>query len=163
MALIELDNGVKLEIADGLSDSEIDEIVDDYYATTSKDLGVIDTFQAYSDAAGTVLSNIGGTIAGSTYGFAKGLYNAIDEGTYGTQEGVRTVRRTMGEVADQFSKGDAYTEEGLAVLDSAAEAIAGYWAVSDFEQGPAYRAACFCRLSACACCSDDGCQSGPRC
>ena len=52
MALIELDNGVKLEIADGLSDSEIEEIVDDYYSTTSKDLGVIDTFQAYSDAAG---------------------------------------------------------------------------------------------------------------
>ena len=135
MALIELDNGVKLEIADGLSDSEIDEIVDDYYATTSKDLGVIDTFQAYSDAAGTVLSNIGGTIAGSTYGFAKGLYNAIDEGTYGTQKGVQTVRRTMDEVTDQFSKGDAYTEEGQAVIDSAAEAIApAIEAVSDFEQ-----------------------------
>ena len=96
---------------------------------------IIDTFQDYSDAAGTVLSNIGGTIAGSTYGFAKGLYNAVDEGTYGTQEGVRTVRRTMSEVTDQLSKGDAYTEGGQAVLNSAAEAIApAIEAVADFDQ-----------------------------
>ena len=135
MAIIELDNGVQLEIADGLSDSEIDEIVDDYFATTSKELGVIDTFQAYSDAAGTVLSNIGGSIAGSTYGFAKGLYNAVDEGTYGTQKGVDTVRRTMAEVTDQFSKGGAYTPEGQAVLDSVAEAVAPVVdAISDFDR-----------------------------
>lgn len=99
------------------------------------DRSIIDTFQDYSDAAGTVLSNIGGTIAGSTYGFAKGLYNAVDEGTYGTQGGVQTIRRTMDEVTDQFSKGGAYTEGGQAVLDSAAEAIApAIEAVSDFDQ-----------------------------
>jgi hypothetical protein len=100
-----------------------------------RDMGVMETFRAYSDAAGTVLSNMGGTIAGSTYGLAKGLYNAVDEGTYGTQEGVRTVRRTMGEVTDQFSKGRAYTEDGQAVLDSAAEAVApAVEAVADWDR-----------------------------
>jgi hypothetical protein len=100
-----------------------------------RDMGVMDTFRAYSDAAGTVLSNMGGTIAGSTYGLAKGLYNAVEEGTYGTQEGVRTVRNTMGEVTDQFSKGDAYTDGGQAVLDSASEAIRpAVEAVADFDQ-----------------------------
>ena len=99
------------------------------------DRSIIDTFQDYSDAAGTVLSNIGGTIAGSTYGFAKGLYNAVDEGTYGTQKGVDTVRQTMADVTDQFSKGDAYTPGGQAVLDSAAEAVAPVVdAISDFDR-----------------------------
>lgn len=99
------------------------------------DRSIIDTFQDYSDAAGTVLSNIGGTIAGSTYGFAKGLYNAVDEGTYGTQDGVKTIRRTMDEVTDQFSKGQAYGEGGQAILDSAAEAIApAIEAVADFDR-----------------------------
>jgi hypothetical protein len=101
----------------------------------SSERSIIDTFNDYSDAAGTVLSNIGGSIAGSTYGLAKGLYNAVDEGTYGTREGVQTVRNTMDQVSDQFSKGQAYTSGGQGVLDSAAEAIAPIAdAVAGFEQ-----------------------------
>ena len=123
MAIIELENGVRLEVADGLSDADIDEIVDDYEATTSANMGVIDTFKAYSDAASTVLSNVGGTIAGSTYGLAKGLYNAVEEGTYGTQEGVRTVRNTMADVTDQFSKGEASTPEGRSLINAGADII----------------------------------------
>ena len=97
--------------------------------------GIIDTFSKYSDAAGTILSNIGGSVAGNTYGLAKGLYNAVDEGTYGTQKGVQTVRNTIDEVTDQFSKGDAYSPGGQAVLDSAAEAIRPVAeAVADFDQ-----------------------------
>ena len=96
---------------------------------------IIDTFSKYSDAAGTVLSNIGGTIAGSTYGLAKGLYNAVDEGTYGTQEGVRTVRNTMDQVTDQFSKGEAYTPGGRQVLSDIGEAVQPITdAVMDLEQ-----------------------------
>jgi hypothetical protein len=97
--------------------------------------GIIDTFSKYADAAGTVLSNIGGSVAGNTYGLAKGLYNAVDDGTYGTQKGVQTVRNTIDEVTDQFSKGEAYSPEGQAVLDSAAEAIRpAVEAVAGFEQ-----------------------------
>jgi hypothetical protein len=85
--------------------------------------GILDTFNSFSDAAATMISNVGGAIAGSTYGFGKGIYNAVQEGTYGTQAGVRTVRDTMADVTDQFSKGDAYTPGGQAILDAGSEAV----------------------------------------
>ena len=86
-------------------------------APNDDETGIMARFNAFSDAAGTMLSNVGGTVVGSTYGLGKGIYNAVQEGTYGTQAGVQTVRDTMGDVTDQFSKGDAYTPEGQAVLD----------------------------------------------
>jgi hypothetical protein len=86
-------------------------------APEQDETGIMARFNAFSDAAGTMLSNVGGTVVGSTYGLGKGIINAVQEGTYGTQAGVQTVRDTMGEVTDQFSKGDAYTPEGQAVLD----------------------------------------------
>ena len=117
---------------------------------------IIDSFNKYSDVAGTVLSNVGGSIAGSTYGLAKGLYNAVEEGTYGTQQGVQTVRNTMDQVTDQFSKGEAYTEAGRQVMSDIGEVVQPIAeAVMDFDQdarvleplammpgsplGPAYR------------------------
>ena len=97
--------------------------------------GVMDTFNSFSDAAGTMISNVGGAIAGNTYGFGKGIYNAVQDGTYGTQRGVQTVRDTIDEVTDQFSKGDAYTPGGQDMLDSAAEAIQPVSeAVMDFDR-----------------------------
>ena len=118
---------------------------------------IMKTFQGYSDAAATVLSNVGGSIAGATYGFGKGVYNAVQDGTYGTQEGVSRVRGTMDEVTQQFSKGDAYTPEGRQVLSDISETIQPVTeAVMDFDKdarileplammpgsplGPAYRA-----------------------
>ena len=118
---------------------------------------IMKTFQGYSDAAATVLSNVGGSIAGATYGFGKGVYNAVQDGTYGTQEGVGRVRETMSEVKDQFSKGEAYTPEGRQVMDDISGAVQPVAeAIMDFDRdarvleplammpgspiGPAYRA-----------------------
>jgi len=89
----------------------------------SPESDIMKTFRGYSDAASTYLSNIGGSIAGSTYGFGKGIYNAVQDGTYGTQEGVGRIRETMDEVKDQFSKGEAYTPEGQQVMDDISEAV----------------------------------------
>ena len=44
-------SGLRSRTASG--DADIDEIVDDYEATTSANMGVIDTFKAVSDAAST--------------------------------------------------------------------------------------------------------------
>lgn len=90
---------------------------------TTPSSGIMDTFNSFSDAAATMISNVGGAIAGNTYGFGKGIYNAVQDGTYGTQEGVNTVRNTIDQVTDQFSKGDAYTEGGQRVLDTGAEMV----------------------------------------
>ena len=45
------------------------------------------TFGDYLDAAGTMISGVGGQIVGSPFGFGKGMYEAVQDGTYGTQEG----------------------------------------------------------------------------
>lgn len=82
------------------------------------------TFGSYVDAVGTMISNAGGSLVGSTYGFGRGIYDAVQEGTFGTQAGVNTVRQTMADVTDQFSKGDAYTEGGRAATQDIAEAVA---------------------------------------
>ena len=93
------------------------------------------TFGSYVDAVGTMISNAGGSIAGSTYGFGKGIYDAVQEGTYGTQAGVDTVRQTMANVSDQFSKGEADTEGGRAVMQDVGEAVATVAEpIMDFEQ-----------------------------
>ena len=80
------------------------------------------TFDGYLDAAGAMLSGVGGQIAGATYGFGKGLVGAVRDGTYGTQEGVNQIRGTMDQVTDDFSR-DTYTPEGQAVLSDVGEAL----------------------------------------
>ena len=101
----------------------------------SPESDIMKTFRGYSDAASTYLSNLGGSIAGSTYGFGKGIYNAVQDGTYGTQEGVSRVRETMDQVKDQFSKGEAYTPEGRQVMDDISGAVQPVAeAVMDFDR-----------------------------
>ena len=136
--------------------NEIKAVRSSTYQSGAPESEILKTFRGYSDAASTYLSNVGGSIAGATYGFGKGIYNAVQDGTYGTQEGVSTVKKTMGQVSDQFSKGEAYTPDGRQVMDdisSAVQPIAE--AVMDFDRdarvleplammpgsplGPAYR------------------------
>lgn len=137
--------------------NEIKAVRSSTYDSKAPESDIMKTFRGYSDAASTYISNVGGSIAGATYGFGKGIYNAVQDGTYGTQEGVRTVRKTMDEVSDQFSKGEAYTPEGRQVMDNISSAVQPVAeAVMDFDRdarvleplammpgspiGPAYRA-----------------------
>jgi len=90
---------------------------------TTPSTGIMETFNSFSDAAATMLSNVGGAIVGNTYGLGKGIYQSVQDGTYGTQRGVNTVRNTIDQVTDQFSKGGAYTEGGQRVLDAGAEMV----------------------------------------
>lgn len=102
----------------GAADSQLDAMDGPQVAPREKS-EIETTFSDYLDAAGAMISGTGGAIVGNTFGLAKGLKEAVQDGTYGTAEGVSTVKRNVDETTDQFSR-DVYTEGGAQVLNNVA-------------------------------------------
>jgi hypothetical protein len=119
-AVLDADAQYQREAGD-LADSQLDAL-DGGQAAPKEKTEIEKTFSGYMDAAGAMLSGIGGSIVGNTYGFGKGVVGAIGDGTYGTQEGVNQIRGAIDQTTDDFSR-DAYTPEGRAVLGSIGEAL----------------------------------------
>lgn len=91
-------------------------------AESGPDTQIEKTFGGWMDAVGSMISGAGGSLVGGTYGFGKGMLRAVGDGTYGSSEGVGTIRETMDEVTDQFSR-DVYTDEGRAAMQSVADVM----------------------------------------
>ena len=83
---------------------------------------VEDTFRGAMDTVATIGSEIAAGGLGAVAGFPKGVGTAIADGTFGTQEGVRTIRETMEEVGDPIRRGPS-TEVGREMLGDLGEVL----------------------------------------
>jgi hypothetical protein len=107
----------RLDVADAQLDA-----INGPAAESGPDTKIEKTFGGWMDAVGSMISGAGGSLVGGTYGFGKGMLRAVGDGTYGSAEGVGTIRETMDEVTDQFSR-DVYTDEGRAAMQSVADVM----------------------------------------
>ncbi len=74
------------------------------------------------ETARALISSLPGQMVGSPYGFAKGLIKAVEEGTYGTQAGIKTVSDEMEKYAGVTTV-EPKTPEGIRQTKTVAEKL----------------------------------------
>ena len=91
-------------------------------ARPDTDRSIGETFKGYIDALATMGSGFAGELFGGTVGFGEGVIDAVRDGTYGTQQGVREIRENMDERSQTLQRAPT-TEAGQEILQDVGEAL----------------------------------------